>query len=426
VLNCALAEGCSFSCTSFCGEGKCDDSGECVPTGNGAQGVKQVWKTRVVQNGWFNTTGDLQLVYFEAPAGQTQVRQKWPLAYFLGGGYGGEVNVKASSMENKLDSDYSSWVYSPWVQTDVEGCREDARDDLWFKGVYEFSRDEGEGSTAPLKVSVLTLDNKPESYIGYAPAGVDEGSACSKYNQPDVIDDAEHGISMKTVPLCALLWFDQTKAYGTCLDSVYSYEKDENHLSLTRRYFASVHARGTNPRSDCLDSSCPNAVKREGDDEPATDEMCKLHCLCVISTAGDPDSGLNENHGHQHLDANERPPFVVAKIGAVASQNGCANKRCDYDVWDSLGNLLTAVHADKDLSKVSNGECGVGKNPTEIEDSSTGNLDANSNVVCLLKHPDDYIVSIRERIYSYWLAGWHDRSDTEYDAEWTSAACQPD
>jgi hypothetical protein len=88
--------------------------------------------------------------------------------------------------------------------------------------------------------------------------------------------------------------------------------------------------------------------------------------------------------------------------------------------------LLTAVHADKDLSKVSNGECGVGKNPTEIEDSSTGNLDANSNVVCLLKHPDDYIVSIRQRIYSYWLAGWHDRSDTEYDAEWTSAACQPD
>ncbi len=213
VSACADENGCSYSCTSWCAPQNCDP--ECD-----ASGVKYLKGKRVEQTGWKNglrysgpglANPALAVVEFES--GEETKQANWPLAEF------GGAALKVSTVKNLLaDGDYAKLGEA---DDDVTGCADAPTENgVNYRGLYALSA-ESSGDSLKIKADVLRLDNIPESYFGYAAEGNDfSKKACSKGKaaKDEVFAD------MASVPLCAYLWVDQSAAYGTCLNSIYSFE----------------------------------------------------------------------------------------------------------------------------------------------------------------------------------------------------------
>ncbi len=303
-LVCALDGGCSFACTSFCSAPVCDDSPDCV------NNVKRIFEDVLVQDEtrpWLNDAGT-QLQNFEFEPVGIEGGKK-PLTAFS------SAEVKVASVENKIGVSPDTWLNS----LTPSGCS-DGNEEIDYRGVYAFSREDADSTAASAtKASVLRLQNSPDSFFGYPLNGGTE-KACSKASADGVFEN------MSSVPLCSYLWVDESKAYGTCVSSVYSFEQPTKKSEVSNPSRV-TYALSSLARLKFYPSGCTS----EGGDVCPPEQTIgnkRQNHLYVL-----------QNDTLVYFASKSRPPgaFILAPLGAIFTASIDAQTEWGFNFYDPLG-----------------------------------------------------------------------------------------
>ncbi|MFH0974047.1 MAG: hypothetical protein V1817_04660, partial [Candidatus Micrarchaeota archaeon] len=310
-LVCAVDGGCSFACTSFCAAPVCDDSPDCV------NNVKRIFEDVLVQDEtrpWLNVAGtQLQNFEFE-PVGSEGGKK--PLAAFS------SAEVKVASVENKIGVSPDTWLNS----LTPSGCT-DGNEEIDYRGIYSFSREDAESTAASAtKVNVLRLQNSPDSFFGYPLHGGTE-KACSKASESGVFEN------MSSVPLCSYLWVDESKAYGTCVSSIYSFEQPTKKSEVSNPSRV-TYALASLARLKFYPLGCTSEGGNVCPPEQTTGNKRQNH-LYVLS-----------NSSLVYFTSKSRPPgaFILAPLGAIFAASIDAQSEWGFNLYNPLGKHCYLQH----------------------------------------------------------------------------------